>query len=101
MITRFKLFEKLKVEPKRFLLEDDNEWFYIWEIMGYDPKEKLYWIIQRYFLTPQGKILKSDEYSDQPCDEKNLLTGIIKQSDNIQDLLDELQIKVDANKYNL
>lgn len=100
MITKFKLFEKNK-EPKRFLLEDDNGWFYIWEILGYDEDEKIYWIIQRYYLTPQCSLKNLDEIHDQPCDKNTILHGIVKQSDNIQDLLNELQVKIDAKKYNL
>jgi len=105
-MKHIKLFEKLKIKPKQFLLEESIGqdtiwyWYYIWEITAHDKKE--YYIAKRYTLTPWLVLI--NEYNDeetQPCDEKNLLNNIVMQSDDIQDLLDELQIKIDAKKYNL
>ena len=68
--------------------------------MAYDKEEKIYWIKQKYYLSEKGRLGESLD-DEQPCDENVLLKGIIKQSDNIEDLLDELKIKIDAGKYNL
>lgn len=103
-----KTFEKVD-KPKRYLLEKSESsqnsatwWYYIWEIKAYHKKYKMFYILKRYTLTPWLKLIdENDEADEAQCDESALLDGIIMQSDNIQDLLDELQIIIDAGKYNL
>ena len=101
-----KYFENIK-NLKKFILEEHylnklcTIWT-IWEVLDYDKEKKLYWIIKRYIYDSKtGNIESLPDTFDQPCDEKDLLTGIVKQSDNIQDLLDEYELKIAEMKYNL